>query len=65
VRDLSRRGRPGVSEGLIGCGLSQITSANGGHADIRTTEVYFIRKQEDAEVAARTIQVRLTGRKSE
>jgi integrase/recombinase XerD len=34
-----------------------------GHADIRTTEVYFIRKEEDAEVAARKIQIRLTGRK--
>ena len=32
-----------------------------GHADIRTTEVYFIRKEEDAEVAARRIQIRLTG----
>jgi len=36
-----------------------------GHADIRTTEVYFIRKEEDAEVAARKIQIRLTGRKVE
>src|SRR4051812_12780381 len=36
-----------------------------GHADIRTTEVYFIRKEEDAEVAARRIQIRLTGRKGE
>ena len=32
-----------------------------GHADIRTTELYFIRKEEDAEVAARRIQIRLTG----
>ncbi len=31
------------------------------HADIRTTEVYFVRKEEDAEVAARRIQIRLTG----
>ena len=30
-----------------------------GHKDIRTTEVYFIRKEEDAEVAARKIQIRL------
>src|SRR3954453_13231966 len=30
-----------------------------GHADIRTTEVYFIRKEEDAEVAARRIQIRV------
>src|SRR5262245_6271901 len=33
-----------------------------GHADIRTTEVYFVRREEDAEVAARRIQIRLTGR---
>ena len=33
-----------------------------GHADIRTTEVYFVRKEEDAEVAARRIQIRVTGR---
>jgi site-specific recombinase XerD len=31
-----------------------------GHADIRTTEVYFVRKEEDAEVAARRIQIRAT-----
>ncbi|HWB10522.1 MAG TPA: tyrosine-type recombinase/integrase [Pirellulales bacterium] len=31
-----------------------------GHADIRTTEVYFIRREEDAEVAARRIQIRVT-----
>jgi integrase/recombinase XerD len=32
-----------------------------GHADIRTTEVYFVRKEEDAEVAARRIQIRVMG----
>jgi integrase len=32
-----------------------------GHSDIRTTEVYFVRKEEDAEVAARRIQIRRTG----
>ena len=32
-----------------------------GHADIRTTEIYFMRKEEDAEVAARRIQIRVTG----
>ena len=32
-----------------------------GHADIRTTELYFIRKEEEAEVAARRIQIRRTG----
>ena len=36
-----------------------------GHSDIRTTEIYFIRKEEDGEVAARKIQIRMTGRKSE
>jgi len=29
------------------------------------TEIYFIRKEEDAEVAARRIQIRVTGRKCE
>src|SRR5512143_3003469 len=33
-----------------------------GHADIRTTEVYFVRKEEDAEVAARRIHIRVTRR---
>jgi integrase/recombinase XerD len=36
-----------------------------GHADIRTTELYFVRKEEDGEVAARRIQIRVTGRKGE
>ena len=36
-----------------------------GHRDIRTTELYFVRTEEDEEVAARRIQVRVTGRKSE
>jgi site-specific recombinase XerD len=30
-----------------------------GHSDIRTTELYFVRKEEDAEVAARRIQIRV------
>lgn len=29
-----------------------------GHADIRTTELYFVRREEDAERAARRIQIR-------
>ncbi len=33
-----------------------------GHSDIRTTELYFVRKEEDGEVAARRIQIRLTTR---
>ncbi len=34
-----------------------------GHSDIRTTELYFVRKEEDGEMAARRIQIRVTGRK--
>jgi site-specific recombinase XerD len=30
-----------------------------GHSDIRTTELYFVRREEDAEVAARCIQIRV------
>jgi integrase len=30
-----------------------------GHSDIRATEVYFVCKEEDAEVAARRIQIRI------
>jgi hypothetical protein len=29
-----------------------------GHAHIRTTELYFVRKEEDAELAACRIQIR-------
>ena len=35
-----------------------------GHSDIRTTELYFVRKEEDAEVAARRIQIRVVARNS-
>jgi hypothetical protein len=34
-----------------------------GHSDIRTTELYFVRKEEDGEVAARRIQIRVVGRR--
>jgi hypothetical protein len=44
------------------CRNSERASELAGHADIRTTEVYFVRKEEDAEVAARRIHIRLTGR---
>ena len=47
-----------------GAGMHEVREF-AGHADIRTTEVYFIRKEEDAEVAAQRIPIRLTGRKSE
>jgi integrase/recombinase XerD len=33
-----------------------------GHSDIRTTELYFVRKGEDAEMAARRIHIRVPGR---
>jgi hypothetical protein len=33
-----------------------------GHSDIRTTELYFVRRGEDAELAARRIQIRVPGR---
>jgi site-specific recombinase XerD len=33
-----------------------------GHSDIRTTELYFLRKEEDGEVAARRIEIRVARR---
>ena len=30
-----------------------------GHSDICTTELYFVRKEEDGEVATRRIQIRV------
>jgi integrase/recombinase XerD len=36
-----------------------------GHSDIRTTEIYFARKEEDGEMAARRIHIRVTGRKGD
>ena len=35
-----------------------------GHSDIRTTELYFVRKEEDAEMAARRIQIRPSFKKT-
>jgi site-specific recombinase XerD len=35
-----------------------------GHSDIRTTELYFNRRSEDAELAARRIHIRVPGRQS-
>ena len=34
-----------------------------GHSDIRTTELYFVRKEEDGEMAARKIGIRMPGKK--
>ena len=36
-----------------------------GTADIRSTEVYFVSREEDAEVAARRTHIHVTGRKGE
>jgi hypothetical protein len=36
-----------------------------GHSDISTTELYFVRKEEDAKVAARCISICVTGRGGE
>ena len=47
------------------CHNSERASKLAGHADIRTTEVYFVRKEKDAEGAARRIHIRLTGRTGE
>jgi hypothetical protein len=33
-----------------------------GHADIRITELDFVRQEEDAEQAARRIHIRVSGR---
>jgi hypothetical protein len=44
------------------CRNSHWASELAGHADIRSTELDFMRREEDAEVAARRIQIRLTGR---
>jgi integrase len=30
-----------------------------GHSDIRTTELYYVRREEDADMAARRIQIRV------
>jgi integrase len=46
----------------IGASMNEVREF-ADHAAIRTTEVYFIRKEEDAGVAARRIQIRVTGRK--
>lgn len=32
-----------------------------GHSDIRTAELYFVRREKDAEVAARRLQIWRTG----
>jgi hypothetical protein len=37
--------------------MARTTRESAGHSDIRTTERYFVRKEEDAEMAARRIQI--------
>ncbi len=53
----------GINDAI--CNRAQMQQARrfAGHSDIRTTELYFVRKEEDGEMAARRIQIRLTGRK--
>ena len=41
-----------------GAGMHEVREF-AGHADIRTTELYYQRREEDAELAARRIQIRL------
>ncbi len=57
--------RPKVEANCCRNSNSDRASELAGHADIRTTEVYFMRREKDAEVAARRIQIRVTGRTTE
>jgi site-specific recombinase XerD len=57
--------RTAINDGIRNGATMHEVREFAGHADTRTTEVYFTRKEEDAEVAARKIQIRLTGRKGE
>jgi integrase/recombinase XerD len=40
-----------------GAGMHEVREFS-GHSDIRTTELYYLRREEDAELAARRIQIR-------
>lgn len=42
-----------------GAGMHEVREF-AGHADIRTTELYYVRREEDAEQAARRIQIRVS-----
>ncbi len=62
----------GINDGTCLVGVTPRNGASlhkvrefAGHANICTTELYFVRKEEDAEVAARRIQIRVTGQKGE
>jgi site-specific recombinase XerD len=45
-----------------GAGMHEVREF-AGHSDIRTTELYFVRREEDADMAARRIQIRLPAKK--
>jgi hypothetical protein len=46
----------------MGASLHQVREV-ARHADMRTTGLYFVCQEEDAEVAAQRIHIRITGRK--
>jgi site-specific recombinase XerD len=46
-----------------GAGMHEVREF-AGHSDIRTTELYFVRKEEDADMAARRIQIRVSREKT-
>ena len=46
-----------------GAGMHEVREF-AGHSDIRTTELYFVRREEDADMAARRIQIRVSREKT-
>ena len=44
-----------------GAGMHEVREF-AGHSDIRTTELYYVRREEDAEFAARRVQIRATAK---
>ena len=59
----ARFSRPREPKMEMPCQARIVVREFAGHSDIRTTELYFVRKEEDAEMAARRIQIRVTGKK--
>jgi site-specific recombinase XerD len=47
-----------------GATIHEVREAS-GHSDIGTTEVYFVRKEENADLAARRVQIGPMGREVE
>jgi hypothetical protein len=56
-------GRTAITDGIRNGATVYEVPEFAGHANIRTIKAYFVRKEEVAEVAARRIQIRLSGRK--